>query len=370
MQQKQSIEISLKTIWHTVFILAGAWFLFAIKDILLLLFLAIIISSSIQPIVDKLEQKKIPRTISAVIIYVLFLALLLWGVKIVFPILGTELKDLGIVLGQYLGNFGDIFKNYANILSTWNFQEQLDSIKNTTSDGVTQLGVNIFSNTVGVFTGLFKTMIVMSLSFYMIVKKDGAWGFVKNVVPKKYERYTIGLIQRIQHQVGRWMIGQFILIGIIFILEYAVLSILHVPLALTLALLGGLLEIVPYIGPTLSIIPAVLIGLTISPWVAVLILIAYILIQQIENHIIIPLLMKKAVGLNPVVIILVLLVGGKLAGIAGLILAVPLAAAISVVWDDVANRETKIVESHPTSPSHFAKATRDKRLRGIRKSKV
>jgi predicted PurR-regulated permease PerM len=182
-------------------------------------------------------------------------------------------------------------------------------------------------------------MIVMSLSFYMIVKKDGAWGFVKNVVPKKYEQYTIGLIQRIQHQVGRWMIGQFILIGIIFILEYAVLSILHVPLALTLALLGGLLEIVPYIGPTLSIIPAVLIGLTISPWVAVIILIAYILIQQIENHIIIPLLMKKAVGLNPVVIILVLLVGGKLAGVPGLILAVPLAAAVSVVWDDVVNRE-------------------------------
>jgi len=337
--QNSSIEISLKTIWYTVFILAGAWFLFAIKDILLLLFLAIIISSSIQPVVDKLEQRKIPRTISTVAIYVLFLTLLLWGIKIVFPILGTELKDLGIVLGAYLGNFGDIFKNYADILSTWNFQEQLESIKNTTSDGVTQLGVNIFSNTVGVFTGLFKTMIVMSLSFYMIVKKNGAWGFVKNVVPKKYEQYTIGLIQRIQHQVGRWMIGQFILIGIIFILEYAVLSILHVPLALTLALLGGLLEVAPYIGPTLSIIPAVLIGLTISPWVAVLILIAYISIQQIENHIIIPLLMKKAVGLNPVVIILVLLIGGKIAGVAGLILAVPFTAALSVVWDDLMNRD-------------------------------
>ena len=343
--QNQSIEISLKTIWYTVFILAGAWFLFAIKDILLLLFLAIIISSAIQPIVDKLEQKKIPRTITTIGIYLIFFLIFSWGIKIIIPILGTELKDLGIVLGAYLGNFGDVFKNYADILSTWNIQEQLESIKNSTSDGVTQLGVNIFSNTVGVFTGLFKTMVVMSLSFYMIVKKDGAWGFVKNVVPKKYEQYAIGLIQRIQHQVGRWMIGQFILIGIIFILEYAVLLILHVPLALTLALLGGLLEVVPYIGPTLSIIPAVLIGLTISPWVAVLILIAYILIQQIENHIIIPLLMKKAVGLNPVVIILVLLIGGKLAGIAGLILAVPLAAAVSVIWDDLANRETKIVES-------------------------
>ena len=335
----QKIEISTRTIWYTVFILAGAWFLFAIKDILLLLFLAIIISSSVQPIVDRLEAKKIPRTLTTLSIYILILVILSWSIKIIFPILGTELKDLSIVLGAYLGNFGDIFKSYADILSTWNIQQQLESIKNTTSDGVTQLGVNIFSNTVGIFTGLFKTMIVMSLSFYMIVKKDGAWGFVKNVVPKKYEQYTIGLIQRIQHQVGRWMVGQFILILIIFVLEYIVLSILHVPLALTLALLGGLLEIVPYIGPTLSIIPAMLIGLTISPLVAVLILVAYILIQQIENHIITPLLMKKAVGLNPVVIILVLLIGGKLAGVPGLILAVPFAAAISVVWDDLANNK-------------------------------
>jgi len=343
-QPTQTIEISTRTIWYAVFIGAGAWFLFAIRDILLLLFLAIIISSAVQPIVDKLELRKIPRTLTTIIIYLFSFALLSWGIKIVFPILGTELKELGIVFGGYLGNFGDVFKSYAEILSGWNFQSQLETIKNTTSDGVTQLGVNIFSNTVGVFTGLFKTMIVMSLSFYMIVKKDGAWGFVKNVVPKKYEDYAIRLIQRIQHQVGRWMIGQFILIVIIFVLEYVVLSILHVPLALTLALLGGILEVVPYIGPTLSLIPAFLIALTVSPLVAVIILIAYILIQQIENHIIIPLLMKKAVGLNPVVIILVLLIGGKLAGVAGLILAVPLTAAISVVWEDLVNREIKVQE--------------------------
>jgi len=106
-----------------------------------------------------------------------------------------------------------------------------------------------------------------------------------------------------------------------------------------LALLGGILEIVPYIGPTLSVIPAFLIALTISPLVAVGVLLAYVAIQQIENHIIVPLLMKKAVGLNPVVIILVLLIGGKLAGVAGLILAVPLTAAVSVVWNDLVNRE-------------------------------
>ncbi len=338
-QQAKTIEISLKTIWYTVFIVAGAWFLFAIRDILLLLFLAIILSSAIQPIVDKLEKKKIPRTLTTLSIYILALVVFFWFFNIIIPILGNELKELGLVLGTYFGNFNNIFSGYINMISNWNILDQLTTIKDSTSGGVAQLGANIFSNTVGVFTGLFKTMIVLSLSFYMIVKKDGAWGFVNNIVPKKYEKYTINLIKRIQHQVGRWMISQFILAGIIFVLEYLVLMLLNVPLALTLALLGGLLEIIPYIGPTISVIPAVLIGLTISPWVAVVIFLLYILIQQLENHIIVPLLMKKAVGLNPVVVILVLLIGGKLAGVAGLILAVPLTAAASVVWDDLVNNK-------------------------------
>jgi len=338
----QTIEISLKTIWYTVFILAGAWFLFIIRDILLLLFLAIIVASAIQPIVDRLERHRIPRSISAFILYAIVFIFLFFTTKIIFPILGSELKELGTVFNGYLSVFSDVLKSSAEILSNWNFEEKFLAIKDSTSEGVAQIGFNIFSNTMGVFTGLFKTMIVLSLAFYMIVKKDGAWGFVNSIVPRKYENYIINLIKRIQHQVGRWMVGQFILAGIIFIVEYAVLLTFNVPLALTLALLGGLLEVVPYIGPILSIIPAVLIALTVSPWVAVAVLISYILIQQIENHVIVPLVMKKAVGLNPVVIILVLLIGGKLAGIAGLILAVPLAAAISVVWDDLVNRDMSI----------------------------
>ena len=338
-QQAKTIEISLKTIWYTVFIVAGAWFLFAIRDILLLLFLAIILSSAIQPIVDRLEKKKIPRALTTSTIYILVLFILFWFFNIITPILGGELKELGSVLGVYLGNFNETFNGYVNMVSNWNILDQLTTIKDSTSGGMAQLGANLFSNTVGIFTGLFKAMIVLSLSFYMIVKKDGAWGFVNSIVPKKYEEYAIGLIQRIQHQVGRWMIGQFVLVGIIFTLEYIVLLLLNVPLALTLALLGGILEIIPYIGPTLSVIPAILIGLTVSPWVAVAVFLAYVLIQQLENHIIVPLLMKKAVGLNPVVVILVLLIGGKLAGVAGLILAVPLTAATSVVWDDLVNNK-------------------------------
>ena len=338
----QKIEISTRTIWYAVFILAGAWFLFAIRDVLLLLFLAIVVSSGVQPIVDKLEEKKIPRALSAFMIYVLTISFFVFVIKFIMPTLGSELKELSVVLGGYIGGASESLNGLLEIIGNWNIENSVENIKNSTTDGVRQLGFSIFNNTLGVFVGLFKTFVVISLSFYMVVKEDGAWGFVKSVVPRKYEKYAVGLIQRIQHQVGRWMIGQFALVGIIFTLEYAVLLALNVPMALSLAVLGGLLEIIPYIGPTVSIIPAFLLALTISPLTAFAVLVAYILIQQVENHVIVPLLMKKAVGLNPVVIILVLLIGGKLAGIAGLILAVPFTAAISVVWDDLVNREVKV----------------------------
>ena len=337
-KQLQKIEISIRTIWYTVFILAGAWFLFAIRDILLLLFLAIVVSSAVQPIVDKFEKKKVPRSLSTLIIYVLTATFFFLIIKFIIPMLSDEFKEMSVALSVYFGNVNEAFRGFIETLSAWNIEERVGDLKGGTSNGITQLGFNLFNNTVGAFAGLFKTMIVLSLSFYMVVKEDGAWGFVKSLVPKKYENYAIGLIKRIQHQVGRWMISQFVLVVVIFALEYIALLALNVPMALTLALLGGLLEIIPYIGPIISVIPAFLIALTISPVTAVMVLLVYILIQQLENHIILPLLMKKAVGLNPVVIILVLLIGGKLAGVAGLILAVPFTAAISVVWDDLVNK--------------------------------
>ncbi len=328
------VEISLQTIWQTVGILAIAWFLFAVRDILLLLFLAIIVSSAVQPVVDRLERKNIPRLLSAASIYIFVITLLILFIKIITPVLFSEVKELTDVLETYLVQWSGLFNSFTKVINTWNIQREIGGLSEATST----LGANVFNNTLGALAGLFKTLIVISLSFYMVVKEDGAWGFVKSLVPAKYEAYAIDLIRRIQGQVGRWMIGQFILVVIIFVLEYAVLLLLQVPMALTLALLGGLLEIIPYIGPTVSVIPAFLIALNVSPLVALMVVVAYILIQQLENHIIVPLLMNKAVGLNPVVIILVLLIGGKLAGVSGLILAVPLAAALNVVWDDLVNR--------------------------------
>jgi predicted PurR-regulated permease PerM len=175
----------------------------------------------------------------------------------------------------------------------------------------------------------------------MLVRREGIRGFLRSITPQKHQEYVFDLSSRIQYKMGRWLIGQFTLIVIIFALDYLVLYSLGVPYALILALLGGLLEIIPYIGPTLALLPATLVALTVSPFTALLVVIFYVLIQPKENYVLTPMIMKRAVGLDPVVIILSLLIGGILAGFLGVLIAVPFATAVSVFMRDLLDEKKK-----------------------------
>jgi len=136
--------------------------------------------------------------------------------------------------------------------------------------------------------------------------------------------------------MGRWFQGQLLLGVIVGVLVYLGLWILNVRFALLLAIIAGVLELVPYIGPVLAAIPGVILALFQGPFLlAVWVLLLYIVVQQLENYLIVPLVMKKAVGLNPVVVIIALLIGGKLAGVIGILLAVPAAAVLAEFFRDI-----------------------------------
>lgn len=337
---EQKIEISPSIVWKTVLILLGLWFIYFIKDILLLLFLAIIIVSAAGPIIDKLEAKKMNRILVVVLLYAFFALFFVVVVSMVVPVLSHEIRLIGTVLPQYLTGVNTFIQNITDLAATYHFEENVNQIFLNTSNAISNSFSSIFSNTIIFFSSIFKALVVFSLAFYMLIKQNGTRTFISAIVPKKEHREKIiGLVEKIQQKMGHWLVGQFFLMFIIFVLEFIALSALGVPFALVLALLGGLLEIIPYIGPLIAFIPAVLIAATVSPWTAVLVAVIYIAIQQMENHLIVPLLMKKAVGLNPIVIILALLIGAKLAGILGIILAVPFAAAIKIVLEDFLNKK-------------------------------
>ena len=339
--ERKTIDISAGTVWRVLLIVLLVWFLFLIRDTLFLLFFAIVVVSATQPIVNQLERKRIPRAVSAVTLYLLVFFVLGLVLYLIIPILIVDLRRLGENIPLYFQGLDQFIRNITELASSYELEGNLKSI---IDNGISRLADSLtsaFSNTLGFLGGIFKIIIVISLSFYMLVKKEGIKGFLQTVVPKKHQEYTVDLVTRIQAKMGRWLIGQFSLIMLIFALDYLALYLIDVPFALMLAVIGGIFEIVPYIGPTIAIIPAALVALTVSPLTAIFVVAAYILIQQLENHIFTPLVMRKAVGLNPVVIILALLIGGKLAGIIGILIAVPFATAVSVFMKDLVNKNAQ-----------------------------
>jgi predicted PurR-regulated permease PerM len=172
---------------------------------------------------------------------------------------------------------------------------------------------------------------IFILTFYLLLDEKNVKNFISNILPSEYQEQIIAVINKIAVKVGSWFRGQVFLGLIIFVIDYIGLTILHVPYALILAIIAGLLELIPTVGPFIAGLIAAFVALTISPWLALLVICLFLAVQFVENIIIVPKVMQKAVGISPVVILIALLIGGKLMGVIGAILAIPLAASLSVV---------------------------------------
>lgn len=341
MENRHTIDISSATIWRILFFILAISFLYLVRDVLMLFFLALVIVSAAQPIVNKLEKKKIPRTAGAMFIFIVFFVIVGYFVSLIIPVVSHEIAQLAKNLPAYLAGINNWLNAISSSVFTYNIEIKAEGLIENLSRTLSESSGRIFSNTLSFLGGFFQIFVVFSLSFYMLVKKDAIGGFLRSITPRSNENYVIDLASRIQYKMGRWLIGQGALILLIFGLDYLALSVLKVPYALILAILGGLLEIIPYIGPTIALIPAALVGLTVSPLVGLVVIILYLFIQQLENNLISPLVMRKAVGLNPVAVILALLIGGKLAGMMGVILAVPVATGVGVFLGDLLNNKNE-----------------------------
>ena len=321
--QKTTIDISFSTIIKLILVILAVWFLFFIRDIAVLFFLVLIIVAALTPLVDKLSQRA-PRAL-----VVTFLGLILIGVLVgigfsIIPPLVTEVKELAINLPIITAKLGPI--NRSIQAYTGNYQENLFNL----SSQIGNLTTGIFSTTIGFVSGVFAFVLVIVLSFYMLVDQESASAyFYKLLSPDKREQVSL-IIKKISVKMGHWLGGNLVLMLFIGILDLIALSVLGVPYALILAIWGGLVEVIPYLGPWLGLVPAVIIALTVSPLTALFVAIAFIIIQQLESNFIAPKIIGRAIGLSPVIIILSLLIGAKLLGLLGIIIAVPTAAIISV----------------------------------------
>jgi len=301
------IEISHKTIIFTFVLLLAAWFIWQIRDILLFLFIAFIITSALRSPVDWMEKKKVPRLLAIIFMYIVVIGVIGLSLASIVPVLTIQITHFVQELPIFLARLSP----YGN-LDLRQFSQQLAPI-----------GQNIVKVTVNIFSNIITIVMLLVFVFYFLLEQKNIERLLSGFMGEENAKRGANLILRIEQRLGIWMQSQIILMIIIGVLSYIGLLILRVDFALPLAVVAGILEIIPNIGPIVAGIPAVLVALSVSPVAALMVIGLYILIHQLEGNIIVPFVMKKSVGLSPLVTIVALLVGGKISGVAGAILAVP-----------------------------------------------
>lgn len=334
-----ALDISINTIFKTLAVLVGLWLVFMIRDVIAIIFAALIITAALSPVIDWMSRRGIPRVVTILLTYLLLIGLLGVLVYFILPPAITQLRQLA----DQLPNYFSYFQNWVNSLREFGVQNHLinDSQAglNTISDFLNKFTTNIFDTTKGFISGFTALLTVFILTLYLLLDENGIKNFFVALLPIKQKHQLVNIANKIGAGLGAWLRGQIVLMILVGIITYIGLLIIGVPYALTLALLAGVLEIIPIIGPILSAIPAILIALSISPTLGLVVTIFFILIQELENKLLVPKVMQRTVGLHPVTIIIVLLIGAKLMGILGILLAIPIASAIYIVlkeWSHVA----------------------------------
>lgn len=301
-------------------------FLWVIRDIVIVVLLALVLASAMEPMVEYFHHRKIPRFVSVLSTYIVVLGFIGVMIALLSPLVIEQAKLLSNNLPSYAAEIQAKYPNITLFLGGADLTSLVDQFLR--SDNGSNV---IFDRTLGLFNGLVAIVTVLVISFYLVANDKSMKQFIGDLVPVQHQARVINLIAKIQYRMGWWVVGQFLLSVFIFVLTFIGLTLLGVDYALFLALIAGLLEIVPYIGPFLAAVPAVFFALVQSPPLVIGVIILYIVIQKTEGYVIVPKVMQKTVGTSPLVVLLALLIGYKLAGILGILLAVPMASAITVI---------------------------------------
>lgn len=309
---ERKIEISTKTVGWTVLLFLGLFFLFKVFEVVVVLFVAFLFASALTPIIETVEKFKVPRGITIPAIFLSILSLFFLAGLLIIPPLVFELikffeKLPSLIYGT--GLFSDIDLN--------SFSSQF-----------TMVGQNVFKVTKGFFSDIFSFIAIFVLTFYILFERRNIENTLTQYLGEVRGSRVSNFIKKVEKGLGAWARGQFVLCVIIGFSTYLGLRFLGIDYALPLGIIGGVLEIVPVIGPIVSAIPAIIVAGSRSLDLALLTVLLYIVIQQTEAHFVVPVVMKKAIGVSPLLTIVAIMVGGNLAGVAGMLLAVPLVVVL------------------------------------------
>ena len=336
--------------WSIVMLAAAvviAWAMYQVRGVLLLLYTSVLLTMGFGPIVRGLERqrllpigtRRLPRWLAILTVYLAIIGGAIAVGFAVFPPLVHQARELATDLPQMIdrGQQYPMDKGLLDHKLTWQeaVQHAPDNVAGVGGDAVsTAVGA-----VVGLAGGLFGLVTILILSFYMLVESDQIFDRFIRLFPRERRKQVSVISHDISQKVSAWLGGQLLLGAIIGTTATIGLWLLGVPFFFVLGLLAGVGELIPMVGPVLSAIPAIAVALTVSPGKALAVALFFLAQQQLENHVLVPKVMSKQVGVSAVTVIIALLVGGSLLGIIGALLAVPSAAALQVIFDELTEND-------------------------------
>lgn len=335
MTLNEHVDVGTKLLIRAAMLVAGVYLLYLLRDVVLVVLLALLTAAALGPAIRKLERFKLSRTASVIIIYA---CLLLGGIGLLtvfVPIFLNELRQFASQWPEYAKRLSIFLEGLEASLQGLGINFEKEALFQNSESALTGWVSNLFATTVNLFQGIIHFIGYFFLALYLSLEEKGIEKFFLMLAPKQYHEHALSIAFRMQGKVSQWLFGQLLLMVIAFSIYFVGLSALGVPYAFAIALFGGLMEMLPYIGPVLAGFPAVIFGLLVSPGLGIAALIFYIVAHQAEAHIIAPQVMKRSADLNPVALIIAILVGLELAGPLGIILAVPITMMLSVFVEDL-----------------------------------
>ncbi len=315
-------------------------------SLVLVILTSIVIASFIESAVKKMKRFIKNRTVAVFSIYVVSILAVVGLFSVFIPVFLHEMSALVSSLGRYIPDSSilnsfqvDTISDAKGVVKTISKNGSLVEIIRSTQNLMQSVSGGFFNVFGSAFGGVLNMALILIISFYLSIKEKGIENFLRIITPDKQESYVIDLWQRTERKIGLWIQGQMLLGIIVGMLVYLGLTILGVKYSLVLALLAAFFELIPF-GLLLATIPAVIFALIDGgTTLAFMVFGLYLIIQQFENYLIAPLIVKKVTGVPPLVVILSVLIGAQLAGLWGIILAIPCAVCLLEFLEDVEKKK-------------------------------
>ena len=342
-----NINITTGTFLKGILMVLLVVFIYFIRDIAAVVLFSVVVASGVEPAARWFQKYRIPRVLAVIFVYLIAFSLMGIMFYLVVPPMFSELSNLSADAPAYLEKPFEI-KAITKFLPELpvSISRLLLGFAEGAKNLIGGISTGFFQATAILFGGAMSFALTVILSFYLAVQEKGIENFLRIITPVKHERYIISLWLRSRDKIGGWLKGQILLGVLVGVLVFLGLTILRVPYALTFALLAAMFELIPIFGPIMASIPPIAVAFLQSPSLALSVLVLYVIIQQFENHLIYPLVVRKAVGVPPMITILALIIGAKLGGFFGILLSIPIVAVLFEFMGDIEKKKAESLEKH------------------------